>query len=190
MFSLPVPISLRSPPSQLSSIRPLLRLDSIPYFQCLPPGYHRDLYWSPYSSKQLYHQWTWKHGPLGLNVLSLPHDQVKVLLEVVIKDLPVRVPSPVLNTTSTWVFQVFPSSSPASKSNLTPDQLTAQPLSSPECQSFIAKGQMTLTISIIDLWPRVSSKKQNKEIVCNPNPMCVLAFVSKVHFMLWAGLGP
>lgn len=30
-----------------------------------------------------------KHGPLGLNVPSLPQDQVKVLLEVVVEELPV-----------------------------------------------------------------------------------------------------
>lgn len=86
MFSLPVPISLRSAPSQLSSIRHLLQLDSIPYFQCLLLGsgsaavtYTGDLT-TPNSCAI---NGSGKHGPLGFNVPSLP--QVKVLLEVVYK---------------------------------------------------------------------------------------------------------
>lgn len=75
MFSLPVPISLRSPPNQLSSIRLLLHLDSIPYFQCLPPGsgsaavtYTGDLT-APNSFAT---NGSGKHGPLGINVPSIP----------------------------------------------------------------------------------------------------------------------
>lgn len=89
MFSLLVPINLRSPPSQLSLIRPLLQLDTVPYFQCLPPGsgsaamtYTGDLT-APNSCAT---NGSGKHGPL---VPSLPQDKVKVLLEVVVKDLPV-----------------------------------------------------------------------------------------------------
>lgn len=102
MFSLPVPISLRSPPNQLSSIRLLLHLDSIPYFQCLPPGsgsaavtYTGDLTApnsTPMEVENMVH--------LELMSPASLQDQVKVLLEVVGRPSCQRVPSPVLNTPS------------------------------------------------------------------------------------------
>ncbi|XP_078478589.1 LOW QUALITY PROTEIN: uncharacterized protein LOC144739520 [Lampetra planeri] len=87
-LGLPVPVGcLRSPTSQPGPIGLLLQLDSIPYFRCPPPGSGvaattgtGDLATTALSG--CFDNGGGEHGPLGLNVPSLPRELVEVLPEV------------------------------------------------------------------------------------------------------------
>ncbi len=88
-----------------------------------------------------------EHGPLWLNISNLPRDPVEAPPEVGVDDLSDRgfgqtFPADPLQYA--WVCRVCPASSPAIGSNSPPggDQLTAPPLSSPECPRHTAEGQM------------------------------------------------
>ncbi|XP_039547391.1 uncharacterized protein LOC120493058 [Pimephales promelas] len=92
-LGLPVPVScLRSPTSQPGLIGLLLQLDGILYFQCPPPGSGiaastgtGDLTATAPSSR--FDNGGAEHGPLRLNISSLPRDLVVALPEVRVEDL-------------------------------------------------------------------------------------------------------
>ncbi|XP_030019170.1 uncharacterized protein LOC115439496 [Sphaeramia orbicularis] len=92
MPGLPVPVScLGSPISQQGSVRLLLQLDSVPYFWGPPLGSGvaamtdtRDLVTTAMCS--CFNSGGGEHGPLGLNVPSLPRNLGEGLLEVGVGD--------------------------------------------------------------------------------------------------------
>ncbi|XP_029991497.1 uncharacterized protein LOC115420401 [Sphaeramia orbicularis] len=86
---LPVPIScLRSPMSQQGSIRLLLQLDGIPYFQGPPPGSGIAAMTDPAATalSSRFDNGGGEHGPLRLNVPNLPRDLGEALPEVRVND--------------------------------------------------------------------------------------------------------
>ncbi|KAG1933875.1 melatonin-related receptor, partial [Pimephales promelas] len=92
-LGLPVPVScLRSSTSQPGPIGLLLQLDGILYFLCPPPGSGiaasigtGDLTAATLSSR--FDNVGGEHGPLGLNIYSLPRDLVEAPPEVGVEDL-------------------------------------------------------------------------------------------------------
>ncbi|XP_056117850.1 uncharacterized protein LOC130095182 [Rhinichthys klamathensis goyatoka] len=92
-LGLPVPVScLRSPTSQPGPIGLLLQLDGILYFRCPPPGSGiaastgtGDLTATAPSSR--FDNGGGEHGPLRLNISSLPRDPVVAPPEVGVEDL-------------------------------------------------------------------------------------------------------
>ncbi len=152
-LSLPVPVScLRSPTSQPGPIGLLLQLDGIPYFQCPPPGSGIAASTGtrrPYghSSERQRRQWRWRtwstltqylQPPSGSGRSSAGGGSWRSLWQGIRPNVSSR------PLHYAWVCRVCPASSPAIGSNSPPggDQLTAPPLSSPECPRHTAEGQI------------------------------------------------
>ncbi|XP_056114747.1 uncharacterized protein LOC130091080 [Rhinichthys klamathensis goyatoka] len=160
-----VPVScLRSPTSQPGPIGLLLQLDGIPYFRCPPPGSGiaastgtGDLTATAPSGRV--DNGGGEHGPLRLNISSLPRDLVEAPPEVGVEDLSDR---RLGQTFPADPYSTFGSAEsvqlPPPPSDPTHHQvvISSDPLFTRVSKTYGRRSDEMTTKSIIDLRPRVS----------------------------------